>query len=169
MIRLAFQALQAWLKEIEKIVDVEWYNQQDLDLPETPLKMTPRLYLEFNDVPTSTMGQGLQSFDMTFLVRLVTEHYTEDIDVENHYLLSDQVYTKLQGARLWMSHIPKYAIFKDTDSDQVLLNSISRTRIIPDHSHTQLMVSAQQFSCKALDVAALLTYLEKDVSLQVEC
>lgn len=130
-----YRALKSQLSSIEGIKLIDWFNDQY----EGTIHTAPALFVEFpNDLRFETLSKKIQQ--APFMVRIHTvskviaqqDNSINETSIENHDMLCDAVYDKLQG-------------FRKIENDKLLFNSLSRS----NYQHHQYlkgwMITTQDF------------------------
>ena len=154
------------LAEIEELKEVAIYYNQDEESNNgkgRPVINCPAVLLEFRDIPTRPLGRGWEETTIQFQARILTSNlYDDDKRITensqlNHFTISRKVYVAIKGFSAWLSDHPDFTALKDTESDYVLCNSLSRTNYRTDTRLRRLMRTIMDFSGSGKDKTAVKT------------
>lgn len=158
MTDLLFQGIQRrLLAKVTQAKAVEYFLDQYNESEDQRVFTTPSLYLEFAPIEFRTLTQNIQQAELTFMVHTVHESAYDD---ENRILSADgllnflgvqtEVYKALMNWRLRASYLSG-----DNADTRTLMESVVRTRSVPDHAMSRLMVNTQTFRAVVYDYSAV--------------
>lgn len=155
MQKAIFLAVQEHLVAAELGVEhFDWFNNQyEAQDPKNQTEgdfAYPAVFIEFQPYQPESHGRRVQKALITFRLHLVTSNYAhsrygtpEQSKALEHLDLAERLYAAFQG---WN--------YKDAQGRQVL-NTCTRTNVMPDHDQTNQVVNIQDFRTLAFDYAAV--------------
>jgi hypothetical protein len=163
MLKHVYLLLKQRLEEIGELKEVDWYTGQYSQDGEQTMYVPDAAYIEFDPLSFDQLGKRTQSADLSFSV-----HFVQDcvLDGErrmtdatlNHLGLVQDIYKKLSHWEAMLSGLSEFAALLDTPGDIKVINSIVRTRLSPDHSLKNLLVTVQSFRFPYKDLSATPEY-----------
>lgn len=155
MQKAIFLAVQEHLVAAELGIEhFDWYNGQYADTDPANRQegdfAYPAVFIEFMPYQPTSHGRHIQKAEITFRLHLVCTQFAhsryglpEQPKALEHLALADQVYNAFQG---WS--------YRDGQGRKVL-NTCTRTNVVPDHQQTNQVVNIQDFRTLAFDYAAV--------------
>lgn len=158
MIDLLFRGLQKRLilkVEEAKIVDY-FLDQYDESTEDQRIYATPALYIEFLPTTFETMSGNVQRAVQQFHIHTVHESGYDDakritsVDGLNNFMkVQGKVFKALMNWRLNSTYL------SEANQSVTLMESIVRTRSVPDHAMSRLLVNTQTFQAVVYDYGAV--------------
>lgn len=118
-----------------------WNQQVEFIEQETPF-LTPAIFVEFMPLQWQTMGNRVQSADLTTRLHIVTEW---------HALTADNVPDEEQNLALEYLDIVDSVVAALQNFSAPGTNSWMRTQTIPNHNHERYVDSVEEYICRVID------------------
>jgi hypothetical protein len=174
MLKIIYTAIEKRLKKsMTDLGEIDWYLQQDQMIQNNFQYITPAVYLRFEPLDMETLGRGVQQASLKFAVIHVTEVLTDqwskrisDVAVRHHER-DESIYTALHEWNSFLSYVPGFGNLEGTEHDLIILNSISRTQLVPNHSFSKLLRTEQHFGCEVFDHTGHIAKMKKNPNLDL--
>lgn len=121
-----------------------WNQQVEFIEQETPFQC-PAVFVEFLPLQWQTMGNRVQSADLTTRLHIVTEW---------HALTADNVPEEEQEMALVYLDIVDSVVAAMQNFAAPCTNAWMRTQTIPNHNHERYVDSVEEYICKVTDNSA---------------
>ena len=121
-----------------------WNQQVEFIEHETPF-LTPAIFVEFMPLQWQTMGNRVQSADLTTRRHIVTEW---------HALTADNVPDEEQELALAYLDIVDSVVAALQGFAAPNTNTWMRTQTIPNHNHERYVDSVEEYICRVIDDSA---------------
>lgn len=158
MIDLLFRGLQKRLYEqveAAKIVDY-FLDQYDASSGDQRIYGTPALYIEFLPTTFETMPYNIQRAVQQFHVHTVHESaYEDDKRITSADGLNNFMHVQTAVFRALMNWRMNATYLDEANPSATLMESIVRTRSVPDHAMSRLLVNTQTFQATVYDYGAV--------------
>ncbi len=156
MIHHIFRALKQRIEAIDGLPACSWFNSQYDEDSDEAVYLVPHVYLEFLPIPLNQEVSLIQTSDnVRFRVHLFTEYYNDENEVLSHYDQVAGIHKALTKKTLLLSELTEYAGLAGTPDDKVILNTMTRTEITPDHNQSNTIITIQEFVASGVDLSAL--------------
>lgn len=160
------------LSSIAELDEIDWFTGQYEQNGEQALTVSTGCYLEFMSAQWQTLGDGQQQAALEFDVYLVQHSVLSGDErisdpVMDHLGIVDKIHKALHRWGAMLSDLPAFSALAGTEDDIVIINSIVRTGSTPDHNLSNLLVTAQRFSCLVRDISASPEYQETIANLNL--
>jgi|GEM_PF-6692650 len=176
MIYTIYAALKQRLTTaLPELKETAWDMGQGTTSNKGAIKTLPAVYITFDPLNTQPLSKGVQMAQISFTVRLVSDVLKDgdnrvlDVSAQSHPTWVQRVYAALAGFTATLADLPGY---NGPKPDRVIINTVRRTGIVPDHDNAALMQTRLKFSAVAYDFADMKTYVPWSnpipVALQVD-
>jgi len=173
MLSSIYQLIKQRLTTECSFKEVDWFMNQYAQLKdENTLFTTPAAYIQFAPINTTSLHSGnIQQLEISLDIHVVHEAWYDNdqrITALKHLQAVESVYKSLQNWNAFLSSLDEYADLKGTENDKLMINSIVRTSLTPDHSLSNLLITLQRFSFIAYDYSATVDFSEIIANLVVQ-
>jgi hypothetical protein len=172
MIKNAYLILKQTLEAAVTVGEVDYWLGQYLQNGESVWHVSDGVYIEFMEIPTEQLGGNAQLLQTRVRIHVAQECVYDDGSritdaTVNHLQMCEDVYKVLNGRDFYLSLLAAFAALAGTANDRIVINTMSRTQITPDHTLSNRLVTVQEFSCTIYDYTAMLELITKQASLVV--
>lgn len=151
MLEAIYTLLTARLQSINALKEVGWYMGQPTRDNAAKLYTTPAAYLEVRPFNTLTEYRKLQRAAVDFVIYTTgTSLHTGSkrlakATATDHMALVEAVHAALQGWRAYLSNHPQHSAVAGTADDYLVINSIQRVQLQPDHTWGAIIATPQVY------------------------
>jgi hypothetical protein len=162
--------------DVIELREIDWFLDQTSTKDKNVIVACPACYIEFVEPEMRQLNHQIQSGILDFKIHLVTsnimdkgEQRIKKTAATDHMVLFDKIYRSLHKFSAKISYLDEFVSLFNTDNDQRIFNSITRTQpSVPHTIRKTLMVSVQTFRCVVYDHATLKTYTVPDPKPSLE-
>lgn len=171
MIDLLYLALRERIREVTALNEVNIYlGQPENGEDGYPLYSTPAVFIRFDSIVTASHMTASklpnkQVGDVTFSVILIDESVLDSDEALlnsnlGHMIKFNELFKKLQNHASTLADLPGNGSLAGTANNWIIHNPLNRVSIALQQSKGGVIVSTQQYNCKANDLCMIDEYAE---------
>jgi hypothetical protein len=174
ILKYTYLLLKQLASTITEVKEFDWYRGQGTANFKGGLKVPVGIYLEIAPFDTRSLGNGIQEGVITFDLHLITNNLADadkriaPVSGIDHLLIAEKIHKAISGSSGKLSDIPAYVALLGEPEDFTVLNTITRTRVIPDHSNQENMKTTQRFSAYFKDFSDFKPFVTATATLDIQ-